>query len=134
MIQTNCDSNLPRKPAPAAWANHRRAIVLPPINHEYEPVSKVDNIKKFNCFVPWGNNRTAMKKLPCARSCCMSIEPAKMMGCENRAVTGFFDEKNHGQGLVQYREKEKPKKKIKFELSWADREKQKKSVTQEILR
>ena len=79
-----------RKPVREAWASQRTAIVLSPINHEYEPVSKVDDIKKFSCFVPWVNNRTAMKKLPCARPCCMSVEPAKMMACQNRAVTGFF--------------------------------------------
>ena len=55
MIQTNCDSNLPRKPAPTAWANHRRAIVLPPINHKYEPVSqktlKDQHIIRLNAFL-----------------------------------------------------------------------------------
>ena len=70
-----------------------------------------------------------MKKLPCARPCCMSLDPAKMKECPNRAVTGFFDEESHGQGLVQYREKAKKKKNFKIELKMIDREKHEKTLT-----
>ena len=51
------------------------------------------------------------------------------MACQNRAVTGFFDGRTHGQGVVQFREKKNSKKKIKFELKITDRKKQEKTMT-----
>ena len=35
-----------RQPNKNSWASFRVAIVLPPISHEYEPVSEVKNIKR----------------------------------------------------------------------------------------
>lgn len=120
---------LSRKPDSKAWSSHRRAIVLPPIDHVYEPVSKVDHIKQYSCFLPWGEHRTAMKKLPCGQPCCMSMTPAKMKACPNREVTGSFDKSGMGQGIIQFRIKAKKKTKITFQLNNIDRRKHEKTFT-----
>ena len=98
-----------RQPKPEAWASFRKAIVLKPINHSYEPVSAIPQIKKYSCFVPWAANRSMAKLLPCGRSCCMSLDAEKMLGCDNREVTGWFDDKKTGWYGVHYRINE-PKK------------------------
>ena len=104
-----------KQPKPDAWASFRTAIVLPPINHNYEEVSPIPGIKNFSCFVPYAENRTMMRKLPCGQPCCLSMDASQMMNCESRAMAGWFDDHSEGSGkaVVHFRIPPKKNKKEK---------------------
>ncbi len=118
-----------RQPKEQSWVEHREAIVLPPVKHEYEPVSAITGIKKFSCFVPVAHNRTAMKLLPCARPCCITSQIDDMMTCRNRAVTGWFDEEGTGKLHIHYRIKEPKRAKIVIHIKSNDKKKSEMTLT-----